>query len=96
MINFVTNREYTGMNYDTLARLSKGSEFAGFHQGKKFFGVKGTDLKGMKAAASVMFVVKRKTLTAKRKSLLGISLCSQSRTLRLRLLRIEFLIRIGK
>ena len=53
MINFVTNREYTGMNYDTLARLSKGSEFAGFHQCKKFFGVKGTDLKGMKAAASV-------------------------------------------
>ena len=47
MINFVTNREYTGMNYDTYARLSKGSEFAGFHQGKKFFGVKGTDLKGM-------------------------------------------------
>ena len=60
MYNFVTNREYTGMNYDTLARLSKGSEFAGFHQGKKFFGVKGTDLKGMKAAASVMFVVKKK------------------------------------
>ena len=60
MINFVTNREYTVMNYDTLARLSKGSEFAGFHQGKKFFGVKGTDLKGMKAAASVQFIVKTK------------------------------------
>ena len=60
MFNFVTNREYTVMNYDTLARLSKGSEFAGFHQGKKFFGVKGTDLKGMKAAASVQFIVKTK------------------------------------
>ena len=60
MINFVTNREYTGMNYDTLARLSKGSEFAGFHQGKKFFGVTGNQLKGMKAAAVVQFVVEKK------------------------------------
>ena len=33
---------------------------SGFHQGKKFFGVKGTDLKGMKAAAVVQFVAKTK------------------------------------
>ena len=49
MINFVTNREYTGKNVDILMASGKGEEFAGFHQGKKFFGVKGTDLKGMKA-----------------------------------------------
>ena len=62
MINFVTNREYTGMNYDILMASGKGAEFAGFHQGKKFFGVKGTDLKGMKAKACLcaMFVVKKK------------------------------------
>ena len=59
MYNFVTNREYTGQNYDILMASGKGEEFAGFHQRKKFFGVKGTDLKGMKAAASVMFVVKK-------------------------------------
>ena len=96
MINFVTNREYTGKNVDILMASGKGEEFAGFHQGKKFFGVKGTDLKGMKAAASVQFIVRTKMLTEMRRSLLGISLCSQSRTLRLRLLRIEFLTQIGK
>ena len=57
MFNFVTNREYTGKNVDILMASGKGEEFAGFHQGKKFFGVKGTDLKGMKAAASVQFIV---------------------------------------
>ena len=56
MYNFVTNREYTGKNVDILMASGKGEEFAGFHQGKKFFGVKGTDLKGMKAAASVQFL----------------------------------------
>ena len=60
MFNFVTNREYTGQNFAVLSASGKGEEFAGFHQGKKFFGVKGTDLKGMKAVASVMFVVKKK------------------------------------
>ena len=60
MYNFVTNREYTGKNVDILMASGKGEEFAGFHQGKKFFGVKGTDLKGMKAAAVVQFVVKTK------------------------------------
>ena len=60
MFNFVTNREYTGKNVDILMASGKGEEFAGFHQGKKFFGVKGTDLKGMKAAAVVQFVVKTK------------------------------------
>ena len=60
MYNFVTNREYNGKNVDILMASGKGEEFAGFHQGKKFFGVKGTDLKGMKAAASVQFIVKTK------------------------------------
>ena len=60
MKNFVTNREYSGKNVDILMASGKGEEFAGFHQGKKFFGVKGTDLKGMKAAASVQFIVKTK------------------------------------
>ena len=67
MINFVTNREYTGKNVDILMASGKGEEFAGFHQGKKFFGVKGTDLKGMKAAASVMFVVKKKNADGEEK-----------------------------
>ena len=60
MKNFVTNREYSGKNVDILMASGKGEEFAGFHQGKKFFGVKGTDLKGMKAAAVVQFVVEKK------------------------------------
>ena len=67
MINFVTKREYSGKNVDILMASGKGSEFAGFHQGKKFFGVKGTDLKGMKAAASVMFVVKKKNADGEEK-----------------------------
>ena len=41
MINFVTKREYSGKNVDILMASGKGSEFAGFHQGKKFFGVTG-------------------------------------------------------
>tara|TARA_B100000902_G_scaffold67973_1_gene74115 strand:- start:1240 stop:1521 length:282 start_codon:yes stop_codon:yes gene_type:complete len=60
MINFVTNREYNGKNVDILMASGKGTEFAGFHQGKKFFGVKGNELKGMKAAAVVQFVVEKK------------------------------------
>ena len=60
MYNFVTNREYTGKNVDILMASGKGSEFAGFHQGKKFFGVTGNQLKGMKAAAVVQFVVEKK------------------------------------
>ena len=60
MYNFVTNREYTGQNYDILMASGKGEEFAGFHQGKKFFGVTGQQLKGMKAAAVVQFVVNKK------------------------------------
>ena len=60
MINFVTNREYSGKNIDILMASGKGSEFAGFHQGKKFFGVTGNQLKGMKAAAVVQFVVEKK------------------------------------
>ena len=51
MINFVTNREYSGKNVDILMASGKGSEFAGFHQGKKFFGVTGNQLKGMKAVS---------------------------------------------
>ena len=60
MINFVTNREYSGKNVDILMASGKGEEFAGFHQGKKFFGVTGQELKGMKAAAVVQFVVEKK------------------------------------
>ena len=45
MINFVTNREYNGKNVDILMASGKGSEFAGFHQGKKFFGVTGQSTK---------------------------------------------------
>ena len=60
MKNFVTNREYNGKNVDILMASGKGEEFAGFHQGKKFFGVTGQELKGMKAAAVVQFVVEKK------------------------------------
>ena len=60
MKNFVTNREYSGKNVDILMASGKGEEFAGFHQGKKFFGVTGKELKGMIAAAVVQFVVEKK------------------------------------
>ena len=65
MINFVTKREYSGKNVDILMASGKGSEFAGFHQGKKFFGVTGNQLKGMKAAAVVQFVVEKKASEGK-------------------------------
>ena len=65
MKNFVTNREYSGKNVDILMASGKGGEFAGFHQGKKFFGVTGQQLKGMKAAAVVQFVVENKDSESK-------------------------------
>ena len=65
MKNFVTNREYSGKNVDILMASDKGEEFAGFHQGKKFFGVTGQQLKGMKAAAVVQFVVEKKDSESK-------------------------------
>ena len=65
MKNFVTNREYSGKNVDILMASGKGEEFAGFHQGKKFFGVTGQQLKGMKAAAVVQFVVEKKDSESK-------------------------------
>tara|TARA_A100001015_G_scaffold186985_1_gene208236 strand:+ start:1532 stop:1819 length:288 start_codon:yes stop_codon:yes gene_type:complete len=67
MINFVTNREYSGKNIDILMASGKGNEFAGFHQGKKFFGVTGQQLKGMKAAAVVQFVVNKKNADGEEK-----------------------------
>lgn len=67
MINFVTNREYSGKNIDILMASDRGSEFAGFHQGKKFFGVTGQQLKGMKAAAVVQFVVNKKNADGEEK-----------------------------
>tara|TARA_A100001234_G_C12364470_1_gene275478 strand:+ start:185 stop:472 length:288 start_codon:yes stop_codon:yes gene_type:complete len=67
MINFVTNRAYSGKNVDILMASGKGSEFAGFHQGKKFFGVTGQQLKGMKAAAVVQFVVNKKNADGEEK-----------------------------
>lgn len=67
MINFVTNRAYNGKNVDILMASGKGSEFAGFHQGKKFFGVTGQQLKGMKAAAVVQFVVNKKNADGEEK-----------------------------
>ena len=65
MKNFVTNREYSGKNVAILMASGKGEEFAGFHQGKKFFGVTGQQLKGMKAAAVVQFVVENKDSESK-------------------------------
>ena len=65
MKNFVTNREYSGKNVGILMASGKGEEFAGFHQGKKFFGVTGQQLKGMKAAAVVQFVVEKKDSESK-------------------------------
>ena len=65
MKNFVTNREYSGKNVDILMASGKGEEFAGFHQGKKFFGVTGQQLKGMKAAAVVQFIVEKKDSESK-------------------------------
>ena len=65
MKNFVTNREYSGKNVDILMASGKGEEFAGFHQGKKFFGVTGQQLKGIKAAAVVQFVVENKDSESK-------------------------------
>jgi len=70
--NFTTNRDYTGQNVDLLmaSGYDEGDTFAGFHQGRKFFNVKGTELKGMKKAATlIMVVVKEDSEGNKRKSM---------------------------
>ena len=61
MLNFTSNRDYTGSNVDMLVSCGydEGDKFAGFHQGKKFFNVTGKDLKGLKKAATLMMVVEK-------------------------------------
>ena len=59
--NFTTNRDYTGQNVDMLmaSGYDEGDKFAGFHQGRKFFGVNGSQLKGLKKAATLTMVVEK-------------------------------------
>jgi hypothetical protein len=55
MINYVTGKEYTGMNAETLAAAGVNAVVT-FKQATKSLGIAGSKLKGLKACAKlVMF-----------------------------------------
>ena len=55
MINYVTGKEYTGMNAETLASAGVDAVVT-FKQATKSLGIAGSKLKGLKACAKlVMF-----------------------------------------
>jgi hypothetical protein len=55
MINYVTGKEYTGMNAETLAAAGVDAVVT-FKQATKSLGIAGSKLKGLKACAKlVMF-----------------------------------------
>lgn len=57
MENYLTKREYTGSNVDTLleAGYQEGDAFVTFKQALKIDGITGRDLKGIKKAATLFF-----------------------------------------
>ena len=55
MINFTTQAEYQGTNFDQL--LGKGTEFCTFRQAVNYFNITGKELKGAKSCARLMKIV---------------------------------------
>tara|TARA_Y100000114_G_scaffold156999_1_gene186508 strand:+ start:10117 stop:10407 length:291 start_codon:yes stop_codon:yes gene_type:complete len=57
MENYLTKREYTGANVDTLleAGYEEGDAFVTFKQALKLDGVNGKNLKGIRKAATLFF-----------------------------------------
>ena len=57
MENYLTKREYTGADVDTLLEngYEEGSAFVTFKQALKLDGISGKDLKGLKKAATLFF-----------------------------------------
>jgi antirestriction protein ArdC len=60
MKNYLTKREYSGQNVDTLfeAGYSESDQFVTFKQALKLEGVSGANLKGLKKAATLFFYKK--------------------------------------
>jgi len=59
MINFTTQKEYQGTNFDQL--LGLGTEFCTFRQAVDFFKIEGTQLKGAKSCARLIKIVEKET-----------------------------------
>ena len=53
-MNYVTKREYSGMNADTLAAIGVDAVVT-FKQAVRDLGIPGTKLKGLKACARLVF-----------------------------------------
>ena len=60
MINFTTNRPYTGQNIETLEGL--GSEFCTYKQAIKHFDITGKLLKGSKSCARLVTIVEKEII----------------------------------
>ena len=67
MINFTTNKEYTGSNITTLedAGFDDSNEFATFKQVVKHWNLTGKELKGAKSVARLMKIVIKKQINKK-------------------------------
>ena len=57
MINFTTQKEYQGTNFDQL--LGLGTEFCTFLQAVDYFKLTGKELKGAKSCARLIKIVER-------------------------------------
>jgi len=72
MKNYLTQRDYTGENIDTLAAagFDKSDSFVTFKQALKIDGITGQSLKGLKKAATLFFYKEEKDKeTGKKKSI---------------------------
>lgn len=60
MINYLTKKEYSGQNIDTLisSGFDETDSFVTFKQALKLQGVTGKGLKGIKKAATLFFIKK--------------------------------------
>ena len=67
MINFTTNKPYTGQNINLLMGL--GKEFCTFNQAKAFFKLSGKELKDSKSCARLKKMIKKKEFNKKTKKL---------------------------
>lgn len=58
MKNYLTQREYTGQNFDTLVAsgFTEDDSFLTFKQALKIEGISGKSLKGLKKAATLIMV----------------------------------------
>ena len=60
MINFTTQKEYQGTNFDQL--LGLGTEFCTFRQAVDYYHLTGKELKGAKSCARLMKIVDKQEM----------------------------------